>query len=201
MPNARESDRPLTVALQSEDPLARAGLLALLREAEGVELVTDHPPADVVLWDLGANPTTALERLGRANEAPPILALVPDEDTAAEAIAAGARGVLDRTADPTLLEAALRAIHAGLFVTDHGLGRIRTHSDAPPPPLLGALTPREIEVLKLLAEGLSNKAIAQRLEISEHTAKFHVNAILQKLGVDRRTEAVVRAARLGLVML
>jgi DNA-binding CsgD family transcriptional regulator len=63
------------------------------------------------------------------------------------------------------------------------------------------LTPREREVLALLAEGLSNKAIADRLAISEHTAKFHVNAVLAKLGVQRRTEAVVRAARLGLVTL
>ena len=64
-----------------------------------------------------------------------------------------------------------------------------------------SLTPREREVLALLAEGLSNKAIADRLDISEHTAKFHVNAVLAKLGVQRRTEAVVRAARMGLVTL
>ena len=61
------------------------------------------------------------------------------------------------------------------------------------------LTPREREVLGLLAEGLTNRAIAERLGISEHTAKFHVNAILGKLGVETRTEAVGEAARLGLV--
>jgi DNA-binding NarL/FixJ family response regulator len=63
------------------------------------------------------------------------------------------------------------------------------------------LTPRELEVLGLLAEGLSNKLVAARLGISEHTVKFHVNAILQKLEVDTRTEAVVRAARLGVLLL
>jgi len=64
-----------------------------------------------------------------------------------------------------------------------------------------SFTPREREVLALLARGLSNRDIADALEISAHTAKFHVNSILQKLGVERRTEAVVRAARMGLVTL
>ena len=63
------------------------------------------------------------------------------------------------------------------------------------------LTPRELEVLQLLAEGLANKAIALQLDISEHTVKFHVNAILAKLGVQSRTQAVVRATRLGLIIL
>ena len=63
------------------------------------------------------------------------------------------------------------------------------------------LTPRESEVLQLLAEGLPNKAIAERLGISDHTAKFHVNAILGKLGASTRTEALAQAARLGLVLL
>jgi DNA-binding NarL/FixJ family response regulator len=71
---------------------------------------------------------------------------------------------------------------------------------APAAPSEG-LTPRELEVLALLAEGLSNKAIAGRLGISDHTAKFHVNAILGKLGAENRSEAIVRAARLGLVVL
>ena len=64
-----------------------------------------------------------------------------------------------------------------------------------------ALTPREQEVLQLLAEGLPNKTIADRLYISEHTVKFHVNAILSKLGAQSRTEAVVRATRLGILLL
>jgi DNA-binding NarL/FixJ family response regulator len=58
-----------------------------------------------------------------------------------------------------------------------------------------------LEVLQLLAEGLANKAIAHRLDISDHTVKFHVNAILSKFGAQSRTEAVVRATRLGLILL
>ncbi len=68
-------------------------------------------------------------------------------------------------------------------------------------PLVEALTPREEEVLHLLADGLSNKAIALQLGISDHTVKFHVNAILGKLGAQSRTEAVVRATRMGLLVL
>ncbi len=64
-----------------------------------------------------------------------------------------------------------------------------------------SLTPRELEVLALLAEGLPNKSIARRLDISEHTVKFHVNAVLAKLDVQSRTEAAVRAARMGLITL
>ena len=63
------------------------------------------------------------------------------------------------------------------------------------------LTPREMDVLQLLAEGLPNKEIGRRLRISEHTVKFHVNTILAKLGARTRTEAVTRAARQGLIML
>jgi DNA-binding NarL/FixJ family response regulator len=85
-------------------------------------------------------------------------------------------------------------------VFDPVLLRSLLSARAAPPEAL-ALTPREAEVLSLMAEGLSNKLIADRLRISEHTAKFHVNAILNKLGAETRTEAVVLAARRGLLML
>jgi len=101
------------------------------------------------------------------------------------------------------LLAALQAVARGLAVFEPTLSPVRPtpRASASTPTSPEALTPREREVLSLLAEGLSNKAIADRLAISEHTAKFHVNAVLSKLGVQRRTEAVVRAARLGLVTL
>ena len=63
------------------------------------------------------------------------------------------------------------------------------------------MTRRELEVLQLVAEGLPNKSIADRLDISEHTVKFHVNAIMGKLGAQSRTEAVTRATRMGLILL
>jgi DNA-binding NarL/FixJ family response regulator len=69
------------------------------------------------------------------------------------------------------------------------------------PDLYEALTPRELEVLEVLAQGLSNRAIAARLAISEHTVKFHVSSIFAKLGAENRTDAVRRGVRLGLIAL
>ena len=133
----------------------------------------------------------------------PLVALVSHEDAAPEAVALGVSAVLYREASAETLGAAVRAAREGLATFDRSLLRPLLR---PPEPELSdlpreELTPREHQVLALLAQGLSNKDIAARLEISEHTAKFHVNSILQKLGVERRTEAVVRAARMGLVTL
>ncbi len=109
------------------------------------------------------------------------------------------------------MAAALLAVAEGLAVLDADFqqalaGPNPSSSPAPQyggdePPPVEELTPRELEVLRLVAEGLPNKTIAQRLDISEHTVKFHVNALLGKLGVGSRTEAVVRATRLGLIFL
>jgi DNA-binding NarL/FixJ family response regulator len=74
-------------------------------------------------------------------------------------------------------------------------------SEEPPAPPSVELTPRELEVLGLMAEGLANKGIADRLTISEHTVKFHVTAVMAKLGAQSRTEAVTRATRVGLITL
>ena len=102
-------------------------------------------------------------------------------------------------APPALAAAAVAAAH-GLATLDAALAEDWLR---PPEAAGGAegLTAREREVLGLLAEGLGNRAIAVRLGISEHTAKFHVNAILAKLGAESRSAAIVKAARLGLVAL
>jgi DNA-binding NarL/FixJ family response regulator len=107
-----------------------------------------------------------------------------------------------REASATRLQASLQAVSSGLVVCDEALGAAlmpTRHADFMP--LMDALTPREFEVLRLVAEGLPNKIIAARLHISEHTVKFHVNALMGKLGAQSRTEAVVRATRLGLLLL
>ena len=82
-----------------------------------------------------------------------------------------------------------------------GLNPMQPASELAADTLFDDLTPREKEVLQLVAEGLTNKAIAQQLAISEHTVKFHVNAIMGKMNAQSRTEAVVRATRLGLISL
>ena len=94
------------------------------------------------------------------------------------------------------------AVTHGLLVLDPSLAEaVPPIRDAHPTGAATVLTPREQEVLQLLAEGLPNKSIADRLGITEHTVKFHVNAILGKMGAQSRTEAVTRATRLGLILL
>lgn len=205
----------LRVLIVGGDPLARAGLAALLADQPGCTVVgqvagdsdllamLDVYGPNVLMWDLGWDPTLALETLAELRDAgPPIVALLPDESDAAEAWAAGARGLLPRDADAKSLLAALTAVAHGLVALDPTMtGALLPAADREPASLVEELTPRELEVLQLLAEGLPNKTIARQLSISEHTVKFHVNAILGKLGAQSRTEAVVRATRLGLIIL
>ena len=154
-----------------------------------------HRP-DVIVLDGREDGLGLLQLKGLAAQVP-VLALVPS-GRALEAIGAGASGALSRDAAPEAIAAAVHALREGLAVFDRGF----VSDIAPPAPALGQkdqLTAREREVLGHLAEGLSNKQIAVQLEISEHTAKFHVNSILQKMGAQKRVEAVVRAARLGII--
>jgi DNA-binding NarL/FixJ family response regulator len=205
----------LRFVIVAEDPLARAGLAARLGHERGLALIDQLPGGDDVaraaressaalaVWDLGAAPEPRFDRLGQAALAGlATLALVHHDEDAAEALAAGARGALSRLADGPRMAAALFAIHAGLIVLDEPVATTVVRPPSPrPAALVEPLTPRESEVLQLLAQGLPNKAIAEKLHISDHTAKFHVNAILGKLGAQTRTEALVHAARLGLVLL
>ena len=208
----------------ANDPLARAGLAALLAEQPGCAVVgrasgLEDLPAlvdvycpNVLLWDMSWQPDSAIERLAILVEStPPVAVLLPDEGRVAEVWSTGVRAILRRDADPGQVAAALRALMQGLGVVDGafaaalarpvGLPTLKPWDDRQTDPLIEDLTPRELAVLRLVAEGLPNKTIAVKLGISEHTVKFHVNAILGKLGVASRTEAVVRATRLGLIFL
>jgi two-component system, NarL family, nitrate/nitrite response regulator NarL len=198
--------RQTRVLIVGDDPLARGGLGILLSGEPGIEVVGQVSPGEaagaleslfpqVVIWDLGVNPR-GVEGFVQGAE---VLALVPDADLASEALSAGARGILPRDIEVRRLAAAIQAVAAGLIVLESTLDLLR--QPVASPELAEPLTPREVEVLQLLAEGLSNRRIGERLGISEHTAKFHVNAILGKLGAQGRTDAVMRAARLGLILL
>ena len=131
-----------------------------------------------------------------------VVTLAPEQSLTTGAWSAGARGILSREAEPARIAAALQAVDQGLVAVEPALGGAflpsRNQAIAYQ---VEELTKREREVLELLAEGLSNRSIAVRLEISEHTVKYHVNAILRKLGAQSRTEAVVRATRSGLILL
>jgi DNA-binding NarL/FixJ family response regulator len=214
--------RLLLVAL---DPLARAGLATLLVDRPGFQVVgqsgggeglpaeIDLYRPDVLIWDLGWDPTESLALLADLiadleNDLPEIVALLPDEEQVVETWSIGARGLLLRDVTGERLSAAITAVVNGLAVVETSLSNtlLPAGQRGGPAPLGEALaheevTPRELEVLQLLAEGLANKAIARRLDISEHTVKFHVNAIMSKLGAQSRTAAVVQATRLGLILL
>ncbi len=193
---------PIKVAVLSDDSLLRSALSSLL-DQEGEVEVTQLDAADVALWDPGADRDVfdgKLEELAALNA--PTLALIPDQAQAPVALEAGARGVMLRDRVGPHLVSALRAVQGGLTVLDTSLAdNLVQKPNYGMPDLAEALTARETEVVQLLAEGLSNKQIAARLHISEHTAKFHIGRILDKLDSDTRTEAVVRAVRYGLVAL
>ncbi len=205
---------PLRVLIVGADQLSRAGLAAMLDQQPGLDVAgpvaeddelgsaLEVYVADVVVWDLGWNPVGSLARLSELSEvAPPVVALLPDDSLTSQVRAAGALGLLLRNSDVENLVAALVAVARGLVVSDLSLAQpaapLPSSTQGPVP----QLTPRESEALRLLAEGLPNKAIADRLGISEHTVKFHVNCLMGKLGAQSRTEAVTRATRLGLLPL
>jgi DNA-binding NarL/FixJ family response regulator len=200
-------DAPRTVVV-SEDALARAGLASLLAGRADVAVLAGLSPrdrgtfatlhVDVALVDTGSVDAEELHELASAV---PVVALVAGEAQAADALAAGARALVFRDAGPERIAAAVVAAARGLVALEVSLSRWLRPPASRPAPDVEALTPREREVLALLAEGLANKAIAQRLGVSERTAKFHVESILGKLGAESRSEAIVIAARRGMVAL
>jgi two-component system nitrate/nitrite response regulator NarL len=201
---------PLRLLVVSDDAVARAGLRALA-EAAGLAVSGDaateeldpsaEDGADAVLWDVGASGAADGFRAVAARV--PVVAVLWTEDQAREALAAGARAVLLRERLDEQLAPAVRAAAAGLVVLDLSLSDTLAAPPRTPPgtEIVEVLTPRESEVLQLLAEGLTNRRIGERLGISEHTVKFHVNAILGKLAAQTRGEAIAQAARLGLLLL
>ncbi|HEB97879.1 MAG TPA: response regulator transcription factor [Thiotrichales bacterium] len=122
-----------------------------------------------------------------------------DPDVIASALTAGARGYIPKSASSGVISSALHLVLAGeTYVPSAALGQ-QTHAVNPGSPGKGLLTARQAEVLSLLAEGYSNKRIAQTLSISEATVRVHVSDILHQLHAENRTEAVAKARRLGLL--
>ncbi|MCJ7511376.1 MAG: response regulator transcription factor [Anaerolineales bacterium] len=204
---------PDRVVIVSAEALARAGLAAYFQADPGWEVVAMDVPdqgavgsisaqaPDLVVWDAGGD-EELLDRLGQdLAELPHTLVLVRSAEDAEAAWSAGARAVLHRQVEAETLLAAARAALAGLWISDQPARRQPEPSPAEAEALREALTPRELQVLRLMADGLPNKAISARLSVTESTVKFHVNAILRKLDAQSRTEAVVRAGRSGLIPL
>jgi DNA-binding NarL/FixJ family response regulator len=199
---------PIKVALLTDDPLLRTGLSSLLGHNESISVVEKLDDAEVALWDAGVDGGKTLTRLAELRAIDmPVVAVVGDPAHVAPAIAAGARGVVLRDQVGPGIHAALTAVRSGLTVMDTALAESLVphqpvaNNDNKPTKGRGELTERERQVVQLLSEGLSNKLIADRLGISDHTAKFHVNGVMMKLGASTRTEAVVEAMRRGLIRL
>jgi two-component system, NarL family, response regulator YdfI len=184
------------------DTLSIVGIVALDQDfpARVQELASDVVVLDVTDTD-GDALTQILESIGDPRV--DIVVLRNGDggrDDERDLMRAGVRAIVSH--QPTLgeLEAVIRAVAAGFVVLDPSSlqpAMATTGSELAAPPL----TPREVDVLNALAEGLGNKQIATRLGISEHTVKTHLAAIFEKLDASNRTEAVTAGARLGLVLL
>ena len=173
------SATPLRVAIVALDPVRRLGLKSLVEQA-GHRVVAAAEDSDVVLADGAAAANgRKVVALGAAD--------------------AGQWGLLPRDARPEQIEAALRAVAAGLVVRGAELPRPTFGALADPAAPL--LSPREIEILTLIGDGLSNKAVARRLGISGHTVKFHIESLFRKLDAGSRAEAVHKGLRQGLIEL
>jgi len=202
----------IRVLLAAASAVRRAGLEALIRRTPALKLagsfensrhlgqrVQDLAP-DVILLD--ADRAHPLEPLGV-----PVVALIdnPDASWTAQSLRLGAKAILPREAAMDEILPALEAAYAGLVLLDPRVtldlaARVPPAAD-PPGGMTEELTPRETEVLGMLAEGLGNREIASRLGISDHTVKFHISSILDKLNASSRTEAVTLGIRRGLVLL
>ncbi len=208
----------LRVLVVSDHPLARTGLESLINNMGEITVVGSgslpdapllaaqlHP--DLVLLHVGTGEAEDLEsiaRLAAAQPGLPIVALADQTSSVALALTFGALAFLPASVEAETLRAALVAATRDLVT----IGRsdvpgllpaeeaISSTGQAP----VESLTPRELEVLQWMARGFTNRQIAQRLRISEHTVKFHVTSVLGKLGARTRAEAVARGISLGWIL-
>jgi DNA-binding NarL/FixJ family response regulator len=192
------------VLLADDQRVVREGLGTLLGLLEGIELVgtaADGEEAlalaaarepDVVLMDLRMPRMDGIEAIRRLSVPAIALTTYADDASVLGALRAGARGYLTKDAGAEQIRAAVIAVARGETVLDPAIQHhVVAAVSAPPPP--DDLTPREAEVLGLIAEGLTNAEIAERLVVSTATVKSHVNHIFAKIGARDRAQAVVYA--------
>src|ERR671913_1930432 len=205
----------IRLLVADDHPMLREGLVAVLgtqpdfevvgEAADGDEVVrlAESLGPDVILLDLempGTDGVAALEKLRDAGSAARtvVFTAYDTDERILRSLRAGARGYLLKGASRQEIFDAVRTVHADGSLLEPGvttrlLDLVREGGEQTEP-----LTPRELEVLALISEGLHNSEIAGRLFVTERTVKFHVSSILAKLGADNRTEAVALAARRGL---
>ncbi len=210
---------PIRLVLVDDHAILRQGLRAVLEreadllvvgeassEAEAVAVVRATGP-HVVLLDLKLSAGSDYEglvlcaKLSAEHQDLGLLVLTTflDEDLVVRAVHAGARGYVVKDVDTTELVRAIRAVSAGDSAFDSRSAAAVVRSLSGRGETRQQLTEREVEVLRLLAAGLSNNKIGEKLYISATTAKFHVSNIMRKLEVSRRAEAVYAASKRGLI--
>jgi DNA-binding NarL/FixJ family response regulator len=219
-------NQPIRVLIADDQRVVREGLtlvLGLLSDvdvvgaasdgAEAVALAQDLHP-DIVLMDLRMPRCDGVEATRQLRELAPdtkvvVLTTYSDDRSVIDALRAGARGYLTKDAGGTEIREALQRVLSDQAVIDpavqhHLIDAIATAPAAPNPPapqrFPNGLTPREAEVLTLIANGLSNTEIAERLFVSEGTVKSHINRLLAKIGARDRAQAVTYAFQHGLVV-
>lgn len=182
------------------------------------EIEVSERPADLIIAELAESSSEVVELAvttdGAEGAGPTVVALIPNwrQGLVASLLRSGVSAVLPNTATGEEIIAAVEAALAGLVVLPRDAQEIFEETLAAQDtshesttfkggPLTESLTPRERQVLGMMAEGLGNKEIAWRLQISEHTVKFHVSSILAKLNASSRTEAVAQGLRRGLIMI
>jgi DNA-binding NarL/FixJ family response regulator len=217
--------RPTRVLVADDQRVVREGLATLLGLLPGIEVVATaadgedvlelaarHVP-DVVLMDLRmprCDGVEATRRLRESNADTRVIVLTTyaDDRSVVEALRAGARGYLTKDAGADEIQQAISAVVRGAAAIDpavhHHVVQAVAAGESPddavaPPSLPAGLTPREAEVLRLVAEGLTNAEIAARLVVSEATVKSHINHVFTKTGVRDRAQAVTYAYQNGLV--
>jgi len=210
----------IRVVVVDDHELFRGGLVGLLEErgiqvvgeaplaATGIQLVMDLSP-DVVLMDLNMPGMSGIEATQRLSAAAPlvrvvVLTVMANERNVMDVVLAGACGYLLKDAPIDQIVEGIRAAARGESLISPGIAsqlmrRLREPQNVEPALATADLTPRELEVLELLARGMDNPQIAQTLFLSQHTVKNHVSSILVKLQVQNRIQAAVRAVRSGLV--
>jgi len=210
---------PIRLVLVDDHAILRQGLRSILERADDLvvvgeaaseaeaEVVVRAARPDVVLLDLKLSAGSEFEGLTLcaklSGDYPQlgllILTTFLDEDLVVRAVHAGARGYVVKDVDTTELVRAIRAVSAGDSAFDSRSAAAVVRSLSGRGDSRAQLTDREVEVLRLLAAGLSNNKIGEKLYISATTAKFHVSNIMRKLEVSRRAEAVYAASKRGLI--
>lgn len=220
MPNAHfPIQNIIRVIVIAASPVIRMGLSAMLddnpkltvvKSVSDIDSISDviaQLQPDVVLLDWNSNDYESISYSSQFIS-PTIILIDELEDINLKAVlTAGVKGILPQTSGESEIIAAVKAVASGLVVLhpqvidNLQLPKETNLQEQADINFTQTLTPREIEVLQMLTSGLSNKAVAQQLHISEHTVKFHVSSIFQKLNVSTRTEAVAVGIRLGFIML